>query len=95
MTDITEQLERAANAKRLLDSPALQAAFAEVREAIVHRIEQCPMRDTEGAEKLRIMLKLLNDVRANLEGAISDGKVTQFRLSQDEQDKKRRVSLFR
>jgi hypothetical protein len=53
------------------------------------------MRDTEGAEKLRIMLKLLNDVRANLEGAISDGKVTQFRLSQDEQDKKRRFSLFR
>ena len=39
MNNTTEELERAANAKRLLDSPALQAAFADVREAIVHRIE--------------------------------------------------------
>jgi hypothetical protein len=91
----TEQLERAAAAKRALDNPALKAAFNEVREAIVHRIEQCPMRDTEGAEKLRIMLRLLNDLRLNLESAINDGKVVELRIQEDEQQRKRRFALFR
>ncbi len=90
-----EQLERAAAAKRALDNPALQAAFASVREAIVHRIETCPMRDTEGAEKLRIMLRLLNDLRLNLESAINDGKVVELRIQEDEQQRKRRFALFR
>lgn len=90
-----EQLERAAAAKRALENPALQAAFSDVREAIVHRIETCPMRDTEGAEKLRIMLRLLNDVRTNLEGAVTDGKLVELKIQEDEAQKKRRFALFR
>ena len=80
---------------RLLDDPDLQSAFIEIRRVIFEKIEACPLRDTEGAEKLRIMLKLLNDVRDNLRQAISDGVVTEFRLTQDEQEKKRRFHLFR
>ena len=90
-----EQLERAAAAKRALDNSALKAAFTDVREAIVHRIETCPMRDTEGAEKLRIMLRLLNDLRLNLESAINDGKVVELRIQEDEQQRKRRFAIFR
>lgn len=90
-----EQLERAAAAKRALENPALKSAFADVREAIVHRIEQCPMRDAEGAEKLRVMLRLLNDVRQNLEAAITDGKVTELKIRADAEEKKRRFALFR
>jgi hypothetical protein len=91
----TAQLERAAAAKRALDNPALQAAFASVREAIVHRIETCPMRDTEGAEKLRIMLRLLNDVRTNLESAVNDGKVVELRIRADTEERQSRFRLFR
>lgn len=91
-----ETLARAERVNKLLNDPELLGAFASVREAIVTKIEQCPMRDTEGAEKLRIMLKLLNDVRANLEQAITDGKVINFRLQQDQEDRKHRfTSLFR
>ena len=61
----------------------------------MHRIETCPMRDTEGAEKLRIMLRLLNDLRLNLESAINDGKVVELRIQEDEQQRKRRFALFR
>lgn len=91
----TEQLERAAAAKRALDNPALRAAFDNVREAIVHRIEQCPMRDTEGAEKLRIMLRLLNDVRTNLESAVNDGKVVELRIRADTEERQSRFRIFR
>lgn len=90
-----EELERALRAEKLLADPELKAAFANVRAAIVDRIEQCPMRDTEGAEKLRIMLRLLRDVQANLEGAVADGKVVQLRLSEDQEIRARRFSLFR
>jgi hypothetical protein len=90
-----EIIERGARVQRLLNDTDLKDAFASVREAIVAKIEACPMRDTEGAEKLRVMLKLLNDVRVNLEQAISDGRVTQLRVQEWEQDKKRRFSLFR
>lgn len=70
---------------RLLENPELAEAFANVREGILRKIEECPIRDTEGAERLRLMLKLLRDVRGNLDLAIQDGKVEQLRLSEDPQ----------
>lgn len=60
----------------------LADAFENVREAILRKIEECPIRDTEGAERARLMLKLLRDVRGNLELAIQDGKVEQLRLEE-------------
>lgn len=88
-------MDRAQRAQAVMDNPAFKDAFAGVREAIIARIEQCPMRDTEGAERLRIMLKLLNDVRANLEQALADGKVAGLRLQEVEETKKRRFAIFR
>lgn len=73
---------RADQAARLLADPVLAEAFQSVREAILRKIEECPIRDTEGAERARLMLKLLRDVRGNLELAIQDGKVEQLRLEE-------------
>lgn len=83
-------IEKADRCQKLLDDPDLKDAFAIVRQAIFTNIEKCPIRDTEGAEKLRLMLKLLNDVRANLEQAVAEGKAEAFQLQE-----KRRFSLFR
>lgn len=84
-----ETIDRATRVQHLLRNPDLSDAFSAVRQAILEKIEACPIRDTEGAEKLRMMLKLLNDVRANLDAAITDGKVVQFQL-----EEKRRFKLF-
>lgn len=83
-------IEKADRCQKLLDDPDLKDAFAIVKQAIFTKIEQCPVRDTEGAEKLRLMLKLLNDVRANLEQAVAEGKAEAFQLQE-----KRRFSIFR
>lgn len=76
-------IDRGNRAQALLDDETLQAAFANVREAILTQIEGCPIRDTEGAEKLRLMLKLLRDVKANLETAVSNGKIAEVELTQE------------
>jgi hypothetical protein len=85
--------ERAHKAKTLLDNPMYQEGFEMVHKAILKRIEECPMADVAAAEDLRKCLRLLRDVRANLEHAISQGKLISFRLEQ-ERAQQERVKKF-
>lgn len=95
---MTEQLsdqgkiDRAQRVKRLLNDPELKDAFENTRTAIFQKIEQTPIRDTEGLTQLRLCLKLLNDVRANLDQIVNDGKLAEFKI---QEEKKRRFQLFR
>lgn len=84
MATVREEIERGDRARRLLEDETFQSAFEQVRQAILHGIESCPLRDTEGAEKLRIELKLLRDLRANFEQAVNDGKLADFRLKEEQ-----------
>lgn len=70
-----EDLDRGAKAEKLLADPMLVEAFDCVARAIHERWETCPLRDHDGAHELKLQLKLLNDVRANLEQAVADGKL--------------------
>lgn len=77
---LREDLDRGIKAEKLLGDPLLVEAFDLVSRAIHERWEQCPLRDREGAHELKLQLKLLGDVRANLEQAISDGKLAAIEL---------------
>jgi hypothetical protein len=74
-------ISRAEKAQSLLNDPELTAAFDAVREAIFRKIESCPIRDEEGLMNLRLQLKLLGDVKANIQSVINTGKVIQERLT--------------
>lgn len=82
-----ERMERASKAAVLLANPMLTDGFDLVRKSIVEKWEQSPIRDKEGQHELKLMLKLLSDVRAALEQAVNDGKVIAF-------EKKRRFFKF-
>lgn len=86
------ELDRLAKAKALLDNPLYEDSYEMCRKAIIERIEKCPLSDVAVAEDLRRCLKLLRDVRANLETCINTGKLVQFRLQEDE---KRRINPLR
>lgn len=73
-------LDRGTRAERLLSNPLLIEAFDLVRNAIIARWEDAPIRDKEGAHELKLQLKLLSDVRANLEQAVADGKLAAAEL---------------
>jgi hypothetical protein len=74
--------ERGQKAEKLLNDPILCESFDLVRQAIVDQWAACPIRDKDGAHELKLMLKLLGDVRANLERAITDGKIAAIELEQ-------------
>ena len=88
-----QDIAKAQRADKLLKDEDLQGAFDSVRQALFEKIEQTPMRDDEGLKQLRIMLKLLKDVRANLERAIRDGKLASEELRIERERGK--VRLFR
>jgi hypothetical protein len=87
----SELADRAVKAKAVLDSPAFQSAFEEVRARLIDGIEKCPVEDVKTAENFRLCLKLLKSVRINLEAALNSGKLEQFRL--DELEKRRNNPL--
>lgn len=84
------KVERAQKVERILTDPLFIEAFENTRQAIFQKIENTPIRDAEGLANLRLSLKLLNDVRANLTHALNDGKIEQFRL-----EEKKRLFNFR
>ncbi len=75
-------MERAQQAVAVVNNPAFKRGFEELAQAIHTQWENTPIRDHEGAHQLKLMLKLLGDVRANLERAIADGKVAAHELDQ-------------
>ena len=80
MTDLQADIDRGAKAERLLADPLLVEAFDCVAQAIHEAWADCPLRDKEGAHELKLQLKLLGDVRANLERAVADGKLAAAEL---------------
>jgi hypothetical protein len=77
---IEKDLDRASRAKRLLEDPLLSESFELVRRAIHEKWEAAPIADLSGQHELLLMLKLLSDVRANLEQAIADGVMAADKL---------------
>ena len=88
MSDVDTGLK----AKAVLESPAYQDAYKATRLSIIAQMEKLPMADTDGAEKLRLCLKLLHSVQANMITALNSGKIEQFRL---DEEKKRKDNPFR
>jgi hypothetical protein len=77
-----EEIDRGQRAAKILTEPMFQEAFDSVEQAIHEQWAQSPIRDYDGQLKLRLMLKLLGDLRAVLESAVSDGKVATQRLEE-------------
>ena len=80
-------IERAQQAIAVVNNPAFKRGFELVAQAIHDAWESAPVRDVEGQQILKLQLKLLGDVRANLETAIADGKIAAHELDRRNQPK--------
>lgn len=79
-------IARAEKVQRILNDEEFQKAFENTRTAIFNAIERTPIRDQEGLHELRLCLKLLQDVKANLTATLNDGKVAEFQIAQQKRD---------
>ena len=76
-------LERAHKARGILENHMYQESFEMVHKAIIARIEACPLSDSAALGDLHKCLRLLRDVRANLDLALQQGKIVSFRIEQE------------
>lgn len=83
MSSRDETLDKAAKAEALVQNPAFEQAFSDVEAAILRQWKDCPVRDVDGQHELKLMYKLLSDLRANLDRAISDGKLAALEIEQE------------
>lgn len=84
--------QRGINAKLLLETPLLVEAFADAKAEYLAAWENTPARDTEGRERLWIMVKLIDRVRSHLETVMAGGKLAERELTDiQEKGKLRRI----
>jgi hypothetical protein len=86
-------LERGAHAEKLVNDELLKEAFDHLRESYLKSLEDWPLNDTAGAERLRIALKVVQGVRNNLNTVLRDGKVAHLKL-EEERKKASLLALF-
>lgn len=70
-------------AEKLLNDDTFKGAVSSVRNAIFERWESCDPSDRTTAHELKLMLKLLNDLRGNLQLAVEQGRMASDQLSID------------
>lgn len=81
--ELREISTQAAKAEKLLQDETFTGAFNNLRSAILERWEMCAIEDKETAHELKLMLKLLNDLRGNLEMAVHNGNMASSQLNID------------
>lgn len=79
MTDreqaLNEEIRRAESARQVVEHPLFQEAFNTLREEVVHQWETSPAGDTEGREKLWLILKAADRAQAHLVSLMETGKL--------------------
>lgn len=89
--DLYEQRSEGLKAKALWENNDFQRVVDKVRTGIFERWAESPVSDAEGQMKLRLMLKLLDDVEANIKREMADGAFAD-RIIKDDEAKKERAS---
>lgn len=70
-------------ADQLLKSDIYRESVGKVRSGIIEQWAASPIRDTEGQIKLRLMLKLLDDIEQNIVSMANTGKLAAAQLQQE------------
>ncbi len=79
---LTQELDRGARAKEILENELYREAWTSVEQALIQKWRDCPVRDKEGQHELKLMLKLLDDAKAHLERVMASGKLAESRLQE-------------
>ena len=75
-------LERAEQARHLLQNPTLKAAFEEIRQGLVAKLEEVPMGDVDTHHEVAISLQLLKRLKTQLQRYIDDQAIDKHKQKQ-------------
>lgn len=77
---LEEEVTRGREAELLLQNPLFAEAFDVLEREIEEKWKESPSRDVDGREKLYLMLKMTQRVRAHLKSLVASGKLAQRTL---------------
>ena len=89
--DLYGQRSEGLKARTLWENADFQRALDKVRTGIFERWAESPVGDVDGQLKLRLMLKLLDDIEGNIRREMTDGAFAD-RIIKDDEAKKDRAS---
>ncbi len=80
--DQETEVRRGNQARELIEHPMMVEALTTIRNSINEQWESSPARDTEGREKLWVMLKLLGNLEGHMREILETGKLAQIQVNQ-------------
>ena len=88
MTDDQEQqlireTNRGAKAAQLLRSEIYVESMRKVEDGITQAWKDSPIRDAEGQQYLRLMMKVLKDLQAHIKDVAETGRMADVQLTQE------------
>jgi hypothetical protein len=87
VSTLESQVDRGVRAERILNDPLVIDAFQVVAASLHAAWEAAPIRDKEGQHELKLMLKLLTDVKSYFDLALSDGQLAAAEIRSREESK--------
>lgn len=91
--DLNQETARGTRARLLLESEPYKEAVSKVRQAIFDKWASSPIADKDGQHELRLMLKILGDLEANIRDVAQTGHLASLQIEQ-EQEKSRLAKIF-
>lgn len=80
---LTERIYDGEQAKQVLENPAFDRAFADIKQEYMNAWMNSPARDAEGREKLYLMIKLANQLQMTLQSSLLDGRMAKIQMEQE------------
>jgi hypothetical protein len=78
--ELSERIYNGDRAREVLENEAYLAAFADTEQEILTQWKESPARDSEGREKLWMLLSLMHKLKANLQTTLETGKLAKLEL---------------
>ncbi len=75
------EVSRGVRARAILDDPLVAEAFAAIERECLAEWRRAPARDVEGRERLWLMLKMAERLRAHFESLIDGGRLAGERIA--------------
>jgi hypothetical protein len=80
---LIRESERGSKARAIIESDLFKEAFHAVETAILDKWKDAPIRDLEGQQALKMMHKLLADVKNHITEAMEHGKMASRILEEE------------
>ncbi len=83
-----EEIRRGNEAERLLKEPLLCEAFEMIEAECIKQWKDAPARDTDGRERIWMMLKLLDKLKAHIVSIADTGKLASAKVAEEAKARK-------